>query len=105
MTDTKPMTLAEEMKRDDDLLRRRFVHATRPTGPLSLDEAGALCRRMEGDLPWTVLDDMTDSELANEARLAAIRFRRRPDDAHAADLLDRLAIRLGQLAARETSQG
>lgn len=49
MDDTKPRTFAEEMKRDADLLRRRFVHATRPKGPLSLDEAIALSKRMEGD--------------------------------------------------------
>jgi hypothetical protein len=51
MMDTKPMTFAEEMKRDSDLLRRRFVHATRPQGPLSLDDAIALCKRMEVEEP------------------------------------------------------
>jgi hypothetical protein len=51
MMDEKPTTFAEEIKRDDDLLRRRFVHATRPNGPLSLNEAIALHKRMEGDEP------------------------------------------------------
>ncbi len=41
-------TFAEEMKREQDQLRRRFVHHTRPKGPLSLEEAIALSKRMEG---------------------------------------------------------
>jgi hypothetical protein len=32
------MTFAEDMRRDNDLLRRRFVFATRKRGPLTLDE-------------------------------------------------------------------
>lgn len=41
-------TLAEELKDEEELMRRRFVHATRPKGPLSLEEACALCERMKG---------------------------------------------------------
>lgn len=41
-------TIAEEMARDADLLRRRFIHATRPKRPLSLKEAIELSDKMEG---------------------------------------------------------
>ena len=41
-------TLAEYLKREEELLRRRVVHATRPKGPLTMDEAADLCRRMDG---------------------------------------------------------
>jgi hypothetical protein len=43
------MTFAEEMLRDADLLRRRFVFATRKRGPLTLDEALVECYRMADD--------------------------------------------------------
>lgn len=45
IADLKP-TFAEDMKREADLLRRRFVHHTRPKGPMSMEEAMELCRRM-----------------------------------------------------------
>lgn len=45
---TKETTLADDLKREGDLLRRRFVHATRPKGPLTMDQARDLCRRMDG---------------------------------------------------------
>lgn len=41
-------TLTEELKDEEELMRRRFVHATRPKGPMSMEEAQALCERMEG---------------------------------------------------------
>lgn len=41
-------TLAEELAAEEELARRRFVHHTRPNGPLSLDEARKLCERLEG---------------------------------------------------------
>jgi len=41
-------TLAEELKHEEELLRRRFVHHTRPKGPLSLKEAMELSERMQG---------------------------------------------------------
>ena len=44
---TKETTLADELKHEGELLRRRFVHATRPKGPLTLDQAADLCRRMD----------------------------------------------------------
>lgn len=44
-------TLAEALKEEDELLRRRIVHATRPKRPLSLEEAAELARRIEGDDP------------------------------------------------------
>lgn len=50
-TDTKPhrpCTLADALRQEDEALRRRVVHATRPRGPLSLEQARDLCRRMEG---------------------------------------------------------
>lgn len=40
--------LADDMKHEADLLRRRFVHHTRPRGPLALDQAHDLCKRMDG---------------------------------------------------------
>jgi hypothetical protein len=49
----KPRSFAEELAREGDLLRRRFVHHTRPKGPLTLEQAKALCERMgeATDLP------------------------------------------------------
>jgi hypothetical protein len=49
MTDQKK-TLAEAIAEEDEMLRRRFVHHTRPKGPLTLAQAIALSRRMAGDL-------------------------------------------------------
>lgn len=37
-------TLAEEMREEADRLRRRFIHATRPRCPLSLEDAIKLAR-------------------------------------------------------------
>lgn len=42
-------TLAEELKREEELVRRRFVHHTRPKEPMSLEEATALSKRMAGE--------------------------------------------------------
>lgn len=42
-------TLADDLKHEADLLRRRFVHHTRPKGPLTLEQARDLCKRMDGD--------------------------------------------------------
>lgn len=41
-------TFADEMRRENELLRRRLVHATRPRGPLTMQEAADLAERMEG---------------------------------------------------------
>jgi hypothetical protein len=43
------MTLADDLKAENELLRRRFVHATRKRGPLTMSEARDLCRRMAGE--------------------------------------------------------
>lgn len=40
-------TLAEELAEEEERLRRRMVHATRPRGPLTLEQARDLCERME----------------------------------------------------------
>jgi hypothetical protein len=45
----KPSTFGNEMRAEADRLRRRFLHATRPRGPMSLEEASNLCRRMAGE--------------------------------------------------------
>jgi hypothetical protein len=45
----KAVTLADELRREADLLRRRLVHHTRPKGSLTMDEAADLCRRMDGE--------------------------------------------------------
>lgn len=42
------MTLAEELAAENERLRRRFVHATRPKGLLSMDQARDLAERMAG---------------------------------------------------------
>lgn len=39
-------TLADDLMREAKLLRRRFIRHTRPKGPLTLDQARDLCRRM-----------------------------------------------------------
>lgn len=44
-------TLAEELADENDRLRRRVIHATRPKGPLSMDDAADLSRRMSDNLP------------------------------------------------------
>lgn len=36
-------------RREVDLLRRRFVHHTRQNGPLTLEQARDLSKRMDGD--------------------------------------------------------
>ena len=42
-------SLAEDLHAEDEHLRRRMVHATRPKGPLSLDDAITLHKRMGGE--------------------------------------------------------
>lgn len=43
-------TLADSLREEGEALRRRFVWHTRPNkGPLSLEEANNLCRRMFGE--------------------------------------------------------
>lgn len=42
-------TLAEELRAEEELSRRRFVHANRLKRPMSADEAIALHLRMEGN--------------------------------------------------------
>jgi hypothetical protein len=44
----KERTFADELRAEEELLRRKFVYATRPKRPLSMEEAEALHRRMEG---------------------------------------------------------
>ena len=39
-------TLAEELREEGELLRRRVVHATRPKRPLTMDEARKLHEAM-----------------------------------------------------------
>lgn len=41
-------TFAQEMREEEERLRRRVVHATRPRHPMSLDEAMELSARMAG---------------------------------------------------------
>lgn len=41
-------TLADAFREEEELARRRFVHHTRPKGPMSLDEAREICERMDG---------------------------------------------------------
>ena len=43
---TEKKTLAQELREEDEALQRRFIHHTRPKGPLSMEEAQALCERM-----------------------------------------------------------
>lgn len=45
----REQTFADDLAQEDELLRRRFVHATRPRGPLSMDQAAELCERMNDD--------------------------------------------------------
>jgi len=39
-------TLADELREEEQRARRRFIHATRPKRPLTLDEARELCERI-----------------------------------------------------------
>lgn len=41
-------TLADYLRDEEELARRRFVHATRPKGPMSAEEAMKLAERMAG---------------------------------------------------------
>lgn len=41
-------TLAEALRKENELLRRRFAHHTRPKGPLTLEQARELAERMSG---------------------------------------------------------
>lgn len=43
-------TLAEDLEVENELLRRRFVHATRPKGLLTLNQALELHERMENKM-------------------------------------------------------
>lgn len=43
-------TFAEEYREEEERLRRRFVHATRPRGPMTMEQAAELCRRMAGEV-------------------------------------------------------
>lgn len=52
MTD-RQKTFAELFKEEDELLRRRFVHHTRPKGSLTMEQARELCERMDGGLGET----------------------------------------------------
>ncbi|ACF01530.1 hypothetical protein Rpal_3024 [Rhodopseudomonas palustris TIE-1] len=40
-------TLTEELALEQELLRRRVIHATRPRGAMNLSEEIEFCRRME----------------------------------------------------------
>lgn len=51
MNDEHKPTLADDLRAEEELQRRRFVHATRPKRPLSMEEAVDLHRRMEGNKP------------------------------------------------------
>jgi hypothetical protein len=42
-------TLAQALREEDEQLHRRFVHATRRKGPLTLERAIEECRRMPPD--------------------------------------------------------
>ena len=42
-------TFADDMREEEERLRRRFVHATRPRHPLSMREALELSARMRGE--------------------------------------------------------
>lgn len=44
-------TIAEELREEEERLRRRVVHATRPKGPLTMDQAAELHMAMEGKCP------------------------------------------------------
>ncbi|CEG08699.1 hypothetical protein BN961_02117 [Afipia felis] len=41
-------TLADDLREEEELARRRFVHATRPKHPMTMEEAMKLAERMEG---------------------------------------------------------
>ena len=42
------LTLADDIRQEEESLRRRFIHHTRPKGPLSLKEAIELAERVSG---------------------------------------------------------
>jgi hypothetical protein len=42
----EPLTLTDDLRAEGDQLRRRFVHHTRPKGPLTIEQAQKLCERM-----------------------------------------------------------
>lgn len=46
---TSPETFAEAYRREAELLRRRFVFATRPRS-MTMEEAADLCRRVQGEV-------------------------------------------------------
>lgn len=39
-------TLADDLRAEEQRARRRFIHATRPRRPLTMDEARELCERI-----------------------------------------------------------
>lgn len=51
------MTFANDLKREADQLRRRFVHHTRPNQPLSMDEARELSERMADEKERNAIHD------------------------------------------------
>lgn len=64
-------TLADYLKAEEELGRRRFVHHTRPKGPLSMAAAAALCARMDG----RSLAEQAAESRAREVEAAIQRFR------------------------------
>lgn len=48
MMTEQPKTFAEEYAAEAERLRRRFVHVTRPRGPMTWEQAQEHCRRMAG---------------------------------------------------------
>lgn len=55
------MTLAADLRSEGRLGLKRFIHATRPRGPMNLEAAAALCMRMERvDIPC--MDCMSPDE-------------------------------------------
>jgi len=42
-------TLSDGLREEEELLRRRLVHHAGPRGPLSMDDAIALSKRMAGE--------------------------------------------------------
>jgi phage FluMu protein gp41 len=48
-TPEQPKSLADAMREEQELLRRKVVHATRPRGPLTMQQAIALAKRMHGE--------------------------------------------------------
>ncbi len=50
-------TLAEELAEENERLRRRMVHATRPKRPLTMDEARLLHEAMIGSSEFAYTPD------------------------------------------------